>query len=328
VEDRVKSLVIGCAIATAAAVAAAQSNAEMEKHIAAAKAAAGNTWPGLFNAVCGDARSLGSGGAARGGGGRRGGGPPQAPPRETWHAEPVKVFDNLYYVGMTEYAAWGIVTSRGIILLDAIFDYSIEDEVANGLKKVGLDPAEIKYVIVSHGHLDHAGGAKFLQEKYGTRLIMSSADYDLLDQQNPPWKPKRDMVATDGQKLMLGDTTLTLYLTPGHTLGTISTLIPVRDNGQPHLAAAWGGTRFNFGPLRERLMAYAASADRFREIVAKAGADIIISNHTEFDESKTKLAAVARRKPGEANPYVVGKDAAQRYLTVAGECARAAVAGM
>jgi metallo-beta-lactamase class B len=157
---------------------------------------------------------------------------------------------------------------------------------------------------------------------------MGAADYDLLDQQNPTWKPKRDMVATDGQKLTLGDTTLTLYLTPGHTLGTISTLIPVRDNGQRHLVAEWGGTRFNFGPVRERLTAYAASADRFRDIVAKAGADIAISNHTEFDGSKTKLPAVAQRKAGGPHPYVVGKDAAQRYLTVAGECAKAAVAGL
>ena len=58
------------------------------------------------------------------------------------------------------------------------------------------------------------------------------------------------MVATDGQKLTLGDTTLTMYLTPGHTLGTISTLIPVKDNGTPHLVAEWGGTMFNW--LRNR----------------------------------------------------------------------------
>ena len=55
------------------------------------------------------------------------------------------------------------------------------------------------------------------------------------------------MVVTDGQKLTLGDTTLTLYLTPGHTEGTISTIVPVRDGGQRHVAAAWGGTLFNFG---------------------------------------------------------------------------------
>jgi metallo-beta-lactamase class B len=129
-------------------------------------------------------------------------------------------------------------------------------------------------VLVSHAHLDHAGGAKFLQEKYGARILMSAADWDLLEQQNPPWKPKRDMVVTDGQKLTLGDTTLTMYITPGHTPGTVSSIVPVFDNGQRHIAAAWGGTAFNFGPDKARLQTYAASAARFRDIVTKAGADV------------------------------------------------------
>jgi metallo-beta-lactamase class B len=213
-------------------------------------------------------------------------------------------------------------------VLDAIFDYSVEDEVVEGLKKLGLDPAQIKFVIISHGHLDHAGGAKLLQDRFGARLVMSAADYDLLDQQNPPWKPKRDIVATDGYKLTLGDTTLTLYLTPGHTEGTISTLIPLRDGNQRHLAAAWGGTLFNFGPIRPRLVAYANSAERFKGIVAREKADVILSNHTVYDGSKTKLPAVAARKPGQPHPYVVGNDAVQRYLTTVGECAQAAVAGV
>jgi metallo-beta-lactamase class B len=157
---------------------------------------------------------------------------------------------------------------------------------------------------------------------------MSAADYDLLDQQNPGWKPKRDIVATDGQRLTLGDTTLTLYLTPGHTLGTISTLIPVRDRGTPHVAAAWGGTRFNFGRNQEQLALYASSAARLRDIVEKAGADVLISNHTDFDGSKVKLPALAARTPGSPHPYVVGTDAVKRYLTVANECAQAAVAAV
>ena len=65
-------------------------------------------------------------------------------------------------------------------------------------------------------------------------------------------KPKRDMVATDGQRLPLGDTTLTLYVTPGHTLGTISILITVKDGGTPHLVAEWGETGFNFAVTPER----------------------------------------------------------------------------
>ena len=302
---------VAATIVSAQAPAPAPLSPEVEKHIAAAKAAAGTEHAGLFDAVCTTARNVIAQASAppRAGGpgrGARAGGPPAPPARETWHAEPVKVFDNMYFVGQTEFSAWAITTSDGIILLDAIFDYSVEDEVVGGLKKLGLDPAQIKYVIVSHGHLDHAGGAKFLQERFGSRLIMTAADYDLLDQQNPPWKPKRDLVATDGYRLTLGDTTLTLYVTPGHTEGTISTIIPLKDGGRSHVAAAWGGTLFNFGPIKPRLQAYAASAERFKGIAAKAGADVILSNHTVYDGSKTKLPAVQARKPGERHPYVVG----------------------
>jgi metallo-beta-lactamase class B len=66
-----------------------------------------------------------------------------------------------------------------------------------------------------------------------------------------------------------------------------------------------------------------SSAKRFRDVVAKAGADVIISNHTVYDESKTKLPLLATRKAGDDNPYVIGKDAAQRYLAVAEQCAMA-----
>jgi metallo-beta-lactamase class B len=312
-------------------VAAAQSPAEMEKHIAAAKVAAGQEHAGLFDRVCSEARTVGQprgGGAAAAGGGRRGGGPPPPPARETWHAEPAKVFDNMYYVGMTEYSSWAVTTSQGIILIDAIYDYSVEDEVDGGLKKLGLKPADIKYVLVSHAHLDHAGGAKFLQEKYGARILMSAADWDLLEQQNPPWKPKRDMVVTDGQKLTLGDTTLTMYHTPGHTNGTVSTLIPLRDGATRHTGALWGGTLFNFGPDAARFRSYAESAAKFREIATAAGADVLLSNHTDYDGTKQKLPALAARRAGAPHPYVVGNDSVRRYLTVANECAQAALAGV
>jgi metallo-beta-lactamase class B len=307
-------------------------SARAQKHIEDARAAAGTMWEGVFQPVCNGAVSLATppapraGGAGRAGGGAgRAGGAPAAPPRETWYAEPQKVFDNLYFVGQTEYSAWAITTSQGIIVLDAIFDYSVEAEVDEGLRKLGLNPADIKYVVISHAHLDHAGGAKHLQEKYGARLVMSAADYDLLDQQNPLWKPKRDMVATDGMKLTLGDFTMTLYLTPGHTEGTISTVFPVRDGSAKHVVATWGGTLFNFGRNRPRLESYAQQAERFKEIVTKAGADVMLSNHTSYDGSKTKLPAVKARKVGEKHPYVIGSDGVRRYLTVVGECARAAV---
>lgn len=306
-------------------------NAAAQLHIEAARKAAGTDYSYLFSRTCGQLTPAPRAAAAT----PR---PPGPPPRESWYAEPAKVFDNLYFVGQSEYSAWAVTTSAGIIIIDTIYSYSVEAEVVDGLKKLGLDPTQIKYAIVSHGHGDHSGGAKFLQDKFGTRIVLSADDWDLLERtaKNPNAEPvpRRDVVATDGMKLTLGDTTLTLYITPGHTLGTISTLIPVKDGGRTHLAADWGGTAFNWttGPANyitpERppkfwFDIYSKSAKRFRDIAASAGADIIIANHTEFDGSKKKLPALAKRKPGETNPYVIGKEGVLQYMTVADECAQA-----
>ena len=343
------ALATGCATAVGwgSVVSAGQtSRAAADVHVAAAKKAAGTEWAGVFNRVCAEANPPASPAApaATPGRGRatspaRGATPPRPSgplDRATWYAEPAKVFDNLYFVGQTEYSAWAVTTSAGIIVIDTIYDYSVEDEVVGGLRKLGLDPAQIKYAIVSHGHGDHSGGAKFLQDTFGTKVILSAADWDLLDRSNGT-KPRRDIVATDGMKLTLGDTTLTLHITPGHTLGTISTLIPVRDNGRPHLAAEWGGTAFNWTggsaayitperPQKFWFQTYSNSAQRFRDIAAREGADVIIANHTIFDGSKTKIPALAARRPGQPHPYVVGKEGVIQYLTTVDECAQAGLA--
>ena len=316
-------LLVGFAVGLGCAGVVDQPAENVQTHIAAAKAAAGQEHKGLFDRVCTFETEQPAASQSKG-----------PPDRSKWHAEPVKVFDNLYFVGQTEYSAWAVTTSDGIIVVDALWDYSVEDEVVNGLKKLGLDLAKIKYVLVSHGHIDHAGGAKLLQDRFGARVILSAADWDLLDRNKQSWpKPKRDMVATDGQRLTLGDTTLTLYLTPGHTPGTISTLIPVKDSGKPHLVAEWGGTAFNFTitpdkPRKYWFETYINSAERFRDVVAKAGADVLIANHTNFDGSKTKLPALAKRKPGDPHPYVIGNESIKRYLTVVQECAKAGLLGL
>src|SRR3954464_13992022 len=168
----IKRLVFGVlfAIAGAGAAVTAQS-AQSQAHVAAAKAAAGSDFAGVFSRICTQAvpRPPAEPRAARGATPR----PPGPPARETWHAEPVKVFDNLYFVGQTEYSVWAINTSAGIIVIDTIFDYSVEEEVAGGLKKLGLDAATIKYAVVTHPHPDHHGGARFLQDRYGARVLMS-----------------------------------------------------------------------------------------------------------------------------------------------------------
>jgi metallo-beta-lactamase class B len=353
-------IALGLLLGVSVSLVAAQAPTDPgEVHIAAARTAAGEDYTGLFNDWCTaggpGGRGRGAGGGA--GGGQRGGaaaaapgaapaaapaGAPAATPaaaqaprgggggggrgtpdRSTWYAEPVKVFDNLYFFGQTEYSAWALTSTEGIILIDAIFDYSVEEEVEGGMKKLGLDPTKIKYALLSHAHADHYGGGQFLQEKFGARPVMGGPDWDTVERANGS-KPKRDIVATDGQKITVGDVSVTIYLTPGHTPGNLSYIFQVKDNGQTHTAALWGGTGLNAD--KASLTDYVASAKRFAEIAKQAGADIILSNHTAWDRSKINLPIVAKRTPGTPNPYITNNASVLRFLRVAEGCAAARLA--
>jgi metallo-beta-lactamase class B len=259
-------------------------------------------------------------GAAKGtakGGGR---GPGAAPPKENWYAEGGQVFDNLYMLTTKTNSAWAVKTSEGIILIDTLFGYAAQDAIVDGLKKAGLDAAAIKYIIVSHAHGDHDGSVKFLQDTYGARVIMGPKDWELAARAANP--PRHDIEATDGQKLTLGDTTVTIYITPGHTGGTLSVLVPVKDHGQPHLAMEWGGTALGGGTSKEMLESYITNARRLKDISDGLGADVIIGNHTEYNDALNRLERTKARKDNEPHPWVVGKGEVQTYLTVVEECAK------
>lgn len=242
---------------------------------------------------------------------------------------PGKAFDNLYYVGAKWVSAWAINTSDGIILIDALnTGKEAAQLIEGGLRRLGLNPARIKYIIVTHGHGDHYGGAPYLAGKYGAKVVMSELDWKMtetkLEFETPLWDapPKRDVAVNDGDTVTLGDTTVTLYLTPGHTLGTISPVFEVQGRGESHRVVEWGGTGFNFGADIGRLDAYIASTERMRRLAAEQKIDVLISNHSGFDGAPAKLDALLKAPRGP-NPFVLGVPTVERALTVMGECAQA-----
>jgi metallo-beta-lactamase class B len=253
--------------------------------------------------------------------------PGPAPARDTWFTEPAKVFDNLYFVGSKIHSSWALKTSEGIILIDTLYTYNSEEEIVGGLKKLGLDPATVKYVIISHAHADHVGGAKMMQDRYRSRIVMGGPDWAAIEKSvngYPQGKPKRDIVADDGQKIALGDTAVTIVTTPGHTPGTLSMLFTVKDNGKPINVAYSGGTAFNFPSTAPNFDTYIKSQTKMAAAAAAANATILMSNHSEFDNAVTKIRMMASRKAGEPHPFEIGKEAVARYFTVTAECAEAA----
>jgi len=252
--------------------------------------------------------------------------PTMNPNRASTYLEPKKAFDDLYWMGTPSRSTWALTTSDGIILYDTHGVYDAEDLIVGSLKKLGLDPARVKYVIVSHAHLNEVGGAKLMQERYGAHIVMGAGDWDLVDQSVngfPKGKPKRDIVATDGMKITLGGRTVTIYLTPGHTPGAISGIFQVHDHGKPLTVAYSGGTEFNFENDVPHFDTYLASVRRFAAVAAAAGATIIMGNQSQFDSAAPKLRMLADRRPGGAHPLDVGAAAVARYFKIEDECAQA-----
>jgi metallo-beta-lactamase class B len=243
---------------------------------------------------------------------------------------PGKAFDNLYFVGADWVSAWAVKTSDGIILIDALNNQAEAAAlIEGGMRRLGLDPAQIKYVLVTHGHGDHYGGAPYLAQKYRARVVMSEADWTMtetrLEFATPIWgaPPKRDIAVKDGDRLTLGDTTLTLYVTPGHTAGTISPVFDVSEGGRRHRAMLWGGTGFNFGKDVPRLDSYIDATRRMGTLVSAQKIDVMLSNHSNFDGSQAKLAALRQQPAVQPNPFVMGTPTVERALTVMNECAQA-----
>ena len=92
----------------------------------------------------------------------------------------MRLFDNVYAVGNSEATVYAITSSQGIILIDSGYTDRVESVVIAGLKKAGLDPASVKYVLLGHGHADHFGGARYFQEHYGSKVGTTAADWAVI----------------------------------------------------------------------------------------------------------------------------------------------------
>lgn len=243
--------------------------------------------------------------------------------------EPQKVFDNLYYVGAGNVASWAIDTGKSLVLIDALNnDEQAEKYILAGLESLGLEDKPVSHLIISHGHGDHYGGFNAIVKRYNPRIVMSETEWKLLKHDNfasQRWgaKPSQDMVVNDGDVLNINGTALTLYVTPGHTPGTLSLVFPVYDGDEPHRAVLWGGTGLNYGSDVQRIQSYTESAQTMKGYVEAQNIDVFLSNHPGRDGSREKLLASSLDNAGKKHAFVQGKNIVKEAFELLENCTRA-----
>jgi metallo-beta-lactamase class B len=229
-------------------------------------------------------------------------------PMDKQHKAPVKLFDNVYSVGVQTVCAFLITTSDGLVLVDTTYPETA-DLLLDNIRKAGFDPASIKYVFSTHAATDHYGSAgRVKQVAPGARIGMPLEDWAETEQQVSRLPPEsklvwfaRDMVITDGQTLTLGDTTFTFYVLPGRTPGALAIEYQARDGGRTYRAlhnGAYGTPQPRWGE------AYLKSIQRLKSL---GPFQVWLPNHPwmTLPRDLEEIEKAMTTRAGGAHPAVV-----------------------
>jgi metallo-beta-lactamase class B len=250
---------------------------------------------------------------------------------------PTKIFDNVYAIGNQGTVVYVVQTSAGLLMFDSLGTAFLNNQLLPGFMALGLNPADVKVILLGHGHADHFGNTPYFQEKFGTKVYLSSVDWDFMEHPPagrngqppaaPQGLPKHDQIVTEGTPIVLGDFKVTPVSIPGHTPGAMGYIFPVKDNGRTRMAALYGGTVLTPGPISdENLAIYLKSVDHFRNETKKAGVEVALQNHPLMLPLQSNIEKLQARKKGDANPFVIGKANYQKFVDVMYQCSDVNVA--
>ena len=220
--------------------------------------------------------------------------------------DPVRIFGNLYFVGTVPASTHIIDTGDGLIMLDAGY-LEAKDEIISNIEKLGLSVGDIKYILLTHGHIDHAGAARYFRELTGAKIAIGAADREYVNGENDLTYAREyemtfdffepDMLLTDGDVITLGGTSIRAVATPGHTPGAMSYFFNVTDGEESFTAALHGGMGINT-LSREYLdrydLPYSLRADfvSAMERLAEERVDIFLGNHMQHNKTGEKADRV------------------------------------
>jgi len=230
---------------------------------------------------------------------------------------PFKAFDDAVFVGVCWVSAWLLPTPQGHFLIDTLHEpYS--GLLLENIRAAGYDPQDIRYVLITHGHFDHAGGASRLKRELpNARFVMTEAgwqealaSYEASKATPSPWDAvARDIFAKDGDAFTLGGRTVTVLRTPGHTLGTASFIYEVHDGSRTYRALTVGGLGLNAIRDAHQVELYIESVEKLRALAASRATplEVHLTTHPFATGLMEQRAALASHVAGTPHPLVDGR---------------------
>lgn len=225
---------------------------------------------------------------------------------------PYKLFDDFYFIGTTSVGAYVIDTGAGLIVIDAGWGAGDCPLMMAQLQEIGLDPGDIEMILISHEHIDHYGCINNWRENYcpSAKVGMSKVGWNYLRTwpvqagYDAPRPDSIDFYLKDEQIIQLGNKTIKIFHTPGHSPGCVSFVIPVTDRGEKHVIGIMGGSGAPH-TLPETLV-YWSSVEYFKHVCSEEACDVGLGVHA--GRSKDDFDALQSLGPGEPNPLVIGTE--------------------
>ncbi len=222
--------------------------------------------------------------------------------------EPFHIIGNIYYVGASDIASYLIVTPAGDILLDGGFVETAAMIEAN-IRKLGFKLSDVKFILSSHEHLDHAGGISELQRATGAKFVAMEQEVPGLTAGTSFPAAKPDRVIHDGDTVKVGDAVMTAHLTPGHTRGCTTWSTTVKDGGWSYSVVFVGSA--SVLPMYKLIDRPGAPAtypgieqdyEKTFQVLRSLPCDVFLASHGSFYSLVDKRGVMAK-KPAQ-NPFI------------------------
>ena len=235
------------------------------------------------------------------------------PPYPNNPVKPFKIIGNIYYVGMTNTTSFLISTNAGLILLDTEYDDTIPT-LSHSIEELGFKVKDIKILLQAHSHIDHIGGLDGFKKLTGAKVLAMAQDVPVVEdggksdfRHGEIWKPVHvDQALKDGEKVTLGDVTMTAHRTAGHTKGCTTWTTTATDNGKKYDVVFVCSMRPNDGVFLIGNKEYPNIAEDFAQgfkTLKGLPCDVFLASHAFMFDLEGKLKK-RQESPNGPNPFI------------------------